>query len=150
MKTRGAVIIKAPGKYEVVEIELDEPRQGEILVEDGRLRASATPTTTSPPATCPSACTRCAAATRARAWSRRSGPTPAAIEVGDHVVFSFLPGCGRCRWCASGMQNLCDLGAGTARGAAFDDPTSFRMHLEDGANVGQMCGHRHASPSTPP
>ena len=31
-------------------------------------------------------------------------------------VTSFLPGCGRCRWCASGMQNLCDSGADTTAG----------------------------------
>jgi Zn-dependent alcohol dehydrogenase len=61
-------------------------------------------------------------------------------EVGDHVVFSFIPGCGRCRWCASGMQNLCDLGANLLTGARFQDPTSFRLHLDDGSPVGQMCG----------
>ena len=29
------------------------------------------------------------------------GPNTPGWEVGDHVVLSFLPGCGRCRWCAS-------------------------------------------------
>lgn len=33
MKTRGAIIAKAPGRYEVVELDLDEPRQGEIMVK---------------------------------------------------------------------------------------------------------------------
>jgi len=33
------------------------------------------------------------------------------VEVGDHVSMSFIPSCGRCKWCASGRQNLCDLGA---------------------------------------
>ena len=33
MRTRGAVITKAPGTYEVIDIELDEPRQGELLVK---------------------------------------------------------------------------------------------------------------------
>jgi len=32
------------------------------------------------------------------------------VAVGDHVVMSFIPSCGKCRWCASGHQNLCDLG----------------------------------------
>ena len=39
------------------------------------------------------------------------------IRGGRPVVFSFLPGCGRCRWCASGMQNLCDIGPGLLAGA---------------------------------
>jgi S-(hydroxymethyl)glutathione dehydrogenase/alcohol dehydrogenase len=38
------------------------------------------------------------------------------------------------------MQNLCDLGAGLLTGARSSDPTSFRLHLDDGSDVGQMCG----------
>ncbi len=33
MRTRGAVITKALGTYEVIDIELDEPRQGELMVK---------------------------------------------------------------------------------------------------------------------
>jgi len=61
------------------------------------------------------------------------------IAAGDHVVFSFLPGCGRCRFCARGQQNLCDDGATVLLGSRLDDPTSFRMHL-DGQPVAQMSG----------
>jgi S-(hydroxymethyl)glutathione dehydrogenase/alcohol dehydrogenase len=68
------------------------------------------------------------------------GPGTPGWEVGDHVVFSFIPGCGRCRWCASGMQNLCDLGANLLSGARFQDQSSYRLHLDDGSPVGQMCG----------
>lgn len=32
MRTGGAVVTEAPGKYEVVDLELDEPRQDELLV----------------------------------------------------------------------------------------------------------------------
>ena len=32
---------------------------------------------------------------------------------GDHVVTSFVAVCGKCRWCASGMEYICDVGAGT-------------------------------------
>ncbi len=32
------------------------------------------------------------------------------LAVGDHVSASFVPSCGRCRWCAEGQQNICDLG----------------------------------------
>jgi S-(hydroxymethyl)glutathione dehydrogenase/alcohol dehydrogenase len=65
------------------------------------------------------------------------GPHTPGFEVGDHVVMSFLPGCGKCRFCASGMQNLCDLGATLMAGSRSDG--SYRMKL-DGAPVGQMCG----------
>jgi S-(hydroxymethyl)glutathione dehydrogenase/alcohol dehydrogenase len=68
------------------------------------------------------------------------GPNTKGFTEGDHVVFSFLPACGRCRWCATGMSYLCDLGAGLLIGARFDDPESFRFTLSDGTAVGQMCG----------
>ena len=54
------------------------------------------------------------------------GPHVRDLKVGDHIVTSFVPGCGRCRWCAQGIQNLCDDGALLAAGAQFDG--SFRMH----------------------
>jgi S-(hydroxymethyl)glutathione dehydrogenase/alcohol dehydrogenase len=65
------------------------------------------------------------------------GPNTEGFEVGDHVVLSFLPGCGRCHWCASGMQNLCDMGAALRTGSRPDG--TFRMHLPDGDPVGQFC-----------
>jgi S-(hydroxymethyl)glutathione dehydrogenase/alcohol dehydrogenase len=67
------------------------------------------------------------------------GPNTPGYAEGDHVVFSFLPGCGRCRWCATGHQNLCDLGQFLLAGCRPDDPTSYRLSL-DGAPVGQMSG----------
>jgi NDMA-dependent alcohol dehydrogenase len=139
MRTRGAVIRHAPGKYEVVDLELDAPRQDELLV---KMTASGL----------------CHSADHLATWDlpvplypffgghegagvvEAVGPDTRGWEVGDHVVFSFIPGCGRCRWCASGMQNLCDLGAWLLSGTRFDDPKSFRLHLDDGSPVGQMCG----------
>jgi NDMA-dependent alcohol dehydrogenase len=50
---------------------------------------------------------------------------------------SFLPMCGVCRWCASGMQNLCDNGALILSGMRPDG--TRRMSL-DGRPVGQAAG----------
>ncbi|MDJ0114973.1 alcohol dehydrogenase catalytic domain-containing protein, partial [Rhodococcus erythropolis] len=58
---------------------------------------------------------------------------------GDHVVFSFLAACGRCRWCASGIQNLCDNGAAIMTGSRPGETSSYRMSL-DGHPVAQTCG----------
>ena len=55
----------------------------------------------------------------------KAAPNHKGLKEGDHVVFSFLPSCGHCRWCASGMQNLCDLGAGLLQGSRWGTrPTS--------------------------
>jgi S-(hydroxymethyl)glutathione dehydrogenase/alcohol dehydrogenase len=69
-----------------------------------------------------------------------AGPNTPGYEVGDHIVFSCLPACGRCEFCARGLSNLCDLGATLLTGARAEDPTSFRMHTLDGEPVGQQCG----------
>ncbi|MSO59566.1 MAG: NDMA-dependent alcohol dehydrogenase [Ilumatobacteraceae bacterium] len=45
------------------------------------------------------------------------------VKVGDHVSASFVPSCGRCRYCSTGRQNLCDAGAQTFIGGMITDGT---------------------------
>ena len=56
---------------------------------------------------------------------------------GDHVVTSFVAVCGQCRWCASGMEYLCDKGSGTLAPGMPTDGT-FRHHTLDGRNLGHI------------
>jgi S-(hydroxymethyl)glutathione dehydrogenase/alcohol dehydrogenase len=66
------------------------------------------------------------------------GPnTPADLQVGDHVILSFIPACGRCPACVSGNMALCDLGAGLLMGQAISDGT-YRIQAR-GENVIPMC-----------
>ena len=139
VRTRGAVVMKAPGIFEVVDLELDEPRQGELGVRmvasglchsDDHLATGDLPVGFFP----------FLAGHEGSGVVEKVGPNTPGWEVGDHVVFSFLPGCGRCRWCAEGLQNLCDLGANALSGFRFDEPESFRFHLTDGTVVDQMLG----------
>src|SRR3989440_8581467 len=37
------------------------------------------------------------------------GPDVTGVEVGDHVLTSYIPSCGRCWYCTIGRPNLCDL-----------------------------------------
>ena len=39
------------------------------------------------------------------------GPGVTGVQPGDHVAMSFIPSCGRCRWCSTGRQNLCNEGS---------------------------------------
>jgi S-(hydroxymethyl)glutathione dehydrogenase/alcohol dehydrogenase len=68
------------------------------------------------------------------------GPNTRGFKEGDHVVFSFLPACGRCHFCANAMSYLCNSGANLLTGSRWDDAESFRIHTPDGTAVGQMCG----------
>jgi NDMA-dependent alcohol dehydrogenase len=131
VKTRSALLMQQPGKWEVVETELDGPGDHEVLV---RLVASGL----------------CHSDEHVAKGDGKIGHFPycgghegagvveevgsgvISLKAGDHIVTSFIPGCGRCRWCAAGMQNLCDNGALMMQGSQMNG--SFRMHYQ-GQNV---------------
>ncbi|WP_406689731.1 NDMA-dependent alcohol dehydrogenase [Saccharopolyspora sp. ID03-671] len=118
MKTKAA-ILHEPGKdWEIAEIELGDPIEGEVQVRlaasglchsDEHLRTGATPMAIYP----------AVGGHEGAGVVTKVGPGVSGIEEGDHVVLTFIPGCGRCRACAKGMQNLCDAGAGLLSGEAI-------------------------------
>lgn len=58
------------------------------------------------------------------------------FAVDDHVVFSFVPVCGRCVFCASGRAALCENGAkANAAGTLLSGARHFTDH------AGQVCNH---------
>ena len=63
------------------------------------------------------------------------GPGVTSVEVGDHVSASFVPSCGRCRYCSTGRQNLCDSSGGTFLKGMITDGTS-RHRLVSGPDAG--------------
>ena len=136
MKTKAAILWEVGKDWSVEEIELDPPGPARCWSR-WRRRACATPTSTSSPATCPSSC-RSSVATRAPASSRRSAPNVSWLKPGDHVVFGFIPSCGRCPSCSTGHQNLCDLGA-----LLGDRPADRRFgtsrHHGQGQDLKLMC-----------
>jgi NDMA-dependent alcohol dehydrogenase len=56
---------------------------------------------------------------------------------GDHVVTSFVAVCGKCRWCNSGMEYICDMGAQVMVPGMPTDGT-FRHHTSDGRQLGHL------------
>ncbi|EUA75259.1 alcohol dehydrogenase GroES-like domain protein [Mycobacterium xenopi 4042] len=62
---------------------------------------------------------------------------------GDHVVMSFVAVCGQCRWCASGMEYICDAGIGTLTPGMPTDGT-FRHHTTDGKPLGTSPRSAHS------
>jgi NDMA-dependent alcohol dehydrogenase len=131
MKTHGAVL-RGPGDWEVVELELLDPGPGQVVVEmayaglchsDEHLRFESQ--------RYPIVGGHEGAGTVLEVGAGVTGVAP-----GDHVVTSFLPACGHCRWCASGRSNLCDLGATVGTGQLPDGTWPFRL---DGAELGGFC-----------
>lgn len=134
MKTRTAVLY-APGEpMRVEEVELDPPKEHEVLVRmvaAGICHSDYHAVTGELPTYLPMALGHEGAGV-----VEAVGPNVTHCKVGDHVVLSFVPSCGVCRSCVSGHSNLCDLGAGAVSGPLMDG--TFRLHKE-GADIGQFC-----------
>ncbi|KGH46720.1 alcohol dehydrogenase [Modestobacter caceresii] len=131
MKTHGAVL-RGPGDWEVAELELVDPGPGQVLVEmayaglchsDEHLRFE-------------SQRYPIVGGHEGAGVVQAVGAGVTGVQPGDHVVTSFLPACGHCRWCATGRSNLCDLGATIGTGQMPDGTWPFRL---DGEELGGFC-----------
>lgn len=139
VNTRGAIMRSAPGKWEVVDLVADDPQHGELQV---KLAASGLCHSDDHVATgdMPVGHYPFLGGHEGAGVVTAVGPNTRGFKEGDHVVFSFLPACGRCHFCANGMSYLCNSGANLLTGSRWDDASSFRMKTADGTDVGQMCG----------
>jgi S-(hydroxymethyl)glutathione dehydrogenase/alcohol dehydrogenase len=134
MKTRAAVLWEVGGKWEVGEVDLDPPRAGEVLVElaaSGLCHSDEHLLTGDLPAGLPMV-----GGHEGAGRVVEVGPGVTEVEVGDPVVMTFLPSCGRCSYCVRGYTALCDDGAGATLGPQLDGTYRFRARGEE---VGQMC-----------
>lgn len=134
MKTKAAVLWGPNQKWEVEEVDLDGPKEREILIKltaSGLCRSDDHLVTGDMPMEFPVIGGHEGAGVVAEV-----GPGVTEVEPGDHVVLSFIPACGRCRACARGMSNLCDLGAAITLGPQLDG--TYRFHAR-GQDIGQMC-----------
>jgi NDMA-dependent alcohol dehydrogenase len=125
MQVKAALLFDSPGKWEVCDVELDEPHEHEVLVRmvaSGLCHSDAhymTGDNTAPPLPF-------CGGHEGAGIVEALGPSVSGLAVGDHVVLSFIPACGRCRMCAKGRQNLCDLGRFIQAGPQIDG--TYRMH----------------------
>ncbi|WP_344427356.1 NDMA-dependent alcohol dehydrogenase [Pseudonocardia ailaonensis] len=134
MRTRAAVLWEQGGKWEVEEVELDPPGPGEVLVElaaSGLCHSDEHLVTGDLPVAYPMV-----GGHEGAGRVLQTGPGVAEVAVGDPVVMTFLPSCGRCSYCVRGMTSLCDDGAGATLGPQLDG--TYRVHAR-GEDVGQMC-----------
>ena len=133
MKTRAAVLRKGGEPWEITELDLDEPKAGEVLVRyeaaglchsDEHIRATGT------------ARLPLVGGHEGAGVVEKTGPSVTRVKEGDRVACSYIPVCGTCRYCSTGHQNLCDAGKNAAIGCLTDG--TFRFH--DGPeDLGGMC-----------
>jgi Zn-dependent alcohol dehydrogenase len=60
-----------------------------------------------------------------------TGPGVTRVKVGDRVSCSYIPVCGKCRYCSTGKQNLCDAGLYAGVGCLPDKTFRFHQNGED-------------------
>ncbi|GAB3680877.1 NDMA-dependent alcohol dehydrogenase [Saccharopolyspora tripterygii] len=134
MRTRAAVLLAAGKPFEVIELHLAAPKRGEVLIRmvaAGLCHSDLHLLTGDMPSRLPMV-----GGHEGAGIVEEVGPGVTKVKPGDHIVCSFIPSCGVCRYCSTGRQNLCDLGANLLDGQLLDG--TFRFHHE-GEDVGGMC-----------
>ncbi|HZQ32634.1 MAG TPA: Zn-dependent alcohol dehydrogenase [Mycobacterium sp.] len=147
MRSRAAILHDVGGPWSIEEFELDAPRAGEVLVQmaaaglchsdDHILKGDMS---------APNDVLRSLGLPTMFPLIGGHEGSGVVLEVGegvtefapgDHVVTSFVAVCGTCRWCSSGMEYLCDMGAQVMTPGMPTDGT-FRHHTADGQPLGHL------------
>ena len=135
MQTDAAVLWETGAEWKVERIDLDDPKEGEVLVRlaaSGMCHSDEHVVTGDSPLPLP-----LVGGHEGAGVVEAVGPGVSSLVPGDHVVTSFLPACGRCPSCSCGHQNLCDLGALIPDGLQITDGTS--RHHVGGQDLRIMC-----------
>lgn len=136
MKTKAAVFYEVNQPLSIEELELDQPKADEVLVKlayaglcrsDWHIMAGELPVGMAP----------MVLGHEGAGVVEAVGSNVTRVKPGDHVALVFVPSCGKCHWCISGMSELCDVGAVALKGPQLDG--TYRLHSRNNHEVGQMC-----------
>src|SRR5260221_3906012 len=144
IESKAAVLTATGGEWEICDLTVDRPREGEILVRMafGGLCYSDEHVRFDKNARLP-----IVGGHEGSGVVVETGPGVTWLSDGDHVALTFVTVCGRCHWCASGRANLCESGGRANIGSMADG--TFRFHGSrrgfptDG--LGGVCGLRTVS-----
>jgi alcohol dehydrogenase (nicotinoprotein) len=133
--TTRAAVCRVPGQpWEITELELDDPKANEVRIKfyaaglchsDDHIQKGDAPMRLP-----------VVGGHEGAGIVESVGPAVTRVKVGDHVTCSFIPACGKCRYCATGRQQLCDAGLNAAVGCFLDG--TFRFH-QGGEDFGGLC-----------
>lgn len=128
MKTRAAVAWEAGKPLQIEDLELDGPKEGEVLV---RIKATGVCHTDAftlsgddPEGIFPSVLGH-----EGGGIVQEVGKGVSSLEAGDHVIPLYIPECGQCTFCKSGKTNLCQAVRATqGRGLMPDETSRFSQN----------------------
>lgn len=133
MKAQAAVLYEVGGPWKVEEVDVADPGPGEVLVKltaSGLCHSDEHLLTGDMPTPMP-----VVGGHEGAGEVIQVGPGVTDLAVGDHVVFGFIPSCGKCHWCSIGKTNLCDKGATIIAGDG-----TFNSFNSEGVGLSKMCG----------
>ncbi len=123
MKTRAAVAFAAQKPLEIVEIDLDGPKAGEVLIEVKATGICHTDYYTLSGAD-PEGLFPCVLGHEGAGIVVDVGPGVTTLKKGDHVIPLYTPECRQCKSCLSRKTNLCTAIRATQGKGVMPDGTS--------------------------
>jgi S-(hydroxymethyl)glutathione dehydrogenase/alcohol dehydrogenase len=130
MDTRAAVAFKAGEKLSVETIQLDGPKEGEVLVEIKATGICHTDEFTLSGAD-PEGLFPAVLGHEGAGVVVDTGPGVTSLKKGDHVIPLYIPECRQCKPCLSGKTNLCtSIRETQGRGVMPDGSSRFSLNGE--------------------
>ncbi len=133
--TRAAVLWEVGAEWKIEQVTLDDPNAGDVLVKmafAGMCHSDEHAVTGDLPLGLP-----VIGGHEGSGIVEAVGPGVTSVAVGDHVSMSFIPSCGRCKWCSTGRQYLCDEGAKLFDVGMMSDGREAHHLASTGAAVGR-------------
>ncbi len=136
MKTQAAVFYEPNKPLVIEELEMDEPKTGEVRVKMAAVGLCRSDHNVMV-GTRPVGMTPMVMGHEGAGVVDAVGPGVTRIKPGDHVTLMFIPTCGRCHNCVSGRTHSCVLSVNIAKGPQLDG--TYRLRNKAGQEVGQFC-----------
>ena len=133
MKAKAAILYGVGEPWKIEDIEVGDPGPGEVLVKlaaSGLCHSDEHVVTGDMPSALP-----IIGGHEGAGEVIAVGPDVTGLVPGDHIVFGFIPSCGKCHWCSIGKTNLCDSGATILMGDG-----TFNTYDSAGTGLSKMCG----------
>src|SRR5271165_6665809 len=138
MKTKAAVVYEPGKRIEIEELDLDGPREGEVLIRythAGLCHSDIHIAHGDLPARLPMVLGH-----EGAGIVEEVGAGVTRVKPGDHVILSFVPTCGRCAACVRGEAHLCN-GMSNERGSLWDGSRRLRKGDQTIYQFGKMSSY---------